>query len=121
MAGHDIAVIDGLIGRFVLKQPITVYRYIPAEIAARYGKYYRDPAYSSTSCIEDFMKNVYGYAKLIMRIRAGTGSGAYINRFSSYMDKEYEFLVKRNARFEIKSKSAEKGMPVLRMEMTDDK
>lgn len=104
---NRINLIDEAINSYELETDITVYRAIPLRYFKSERRPYWDAAYFSSSCYKkaDILKNILesvGKACLfIVEVPAGKGRGAYINRFSREKDKEYEFLIKRLARFEV--------------------
>lgn len=116
MTERDINNLDSTIGRFVLEEPIRVYRGVQSkafdEVLEKYkvssideliGKQYNDKGYMSTTAYEG---NPIATAKdvcMIIDIPKGRGVGAYINDFSMYDDAEYQFLINRDSTFVIDS------------------
>ncbi|MDE7053307.1 MAG: minor capsid protein [Oscillospiraceae bacterium] len=107
--------IDAAISRFHLKENITVQRglddfYGSSLVEAKewndiheiVGMTYQDLGYGSSTVL---MGNRVATAKpylLEIDIPAGTGRGAYVNKFAGqYEDKEFEFLIARGSKFEI--------------------
>ena len=112
-----VDILDGMIERFNLEQPIQVYRVVNPKYIQ--DILYTDEGFFSTTTY----KNAFPFsdkAFLIINIPAGKGRGAYINDYSLYKNQEYEFLIKRNSRFKIKSKHEENGRLIVEMNMEAD-
>jgi len=119
----QISLLDDAIDSHVLTRPIEVYRAMPLKYFKLDGNIYWDNAYFSTSCykkadiIKDIVKNNEKACLMIIEIPAGKGRGAYIDNLSKFKGREYEFLIKRLARFRVSSiKYTEEGA-VVRMRM----
>lgn len=120
---RQISLLDEAIDCYVLTRPIEVYRAMPLKYFKLEGNIYWDSAYVSTTCykkadiINDIVKNNEKACLMIIEIPAGKGRGAYIDNLSKFKGKEYEFLVKRLARFRVSSiKYTEEGV-IARMRM----
>ena len=104
------AILDKLIRQYELKETIIVYRAMPLEFFHEKKGFYWDGAYFSSSCykdakvLQDYMKDGKKACFFTVEVPAGKGRGMYLNKYSKEKDSEYEFLIKRNARFKIISK-----------------
>lgn len=122
--GEQIKHLDKVISSFELMDDITVYRNVDAEMFAEYfddtqrllGKEITEKGYSSTSAIELGAMSDKD-CKIEIHIPAGKGMGAYINEFSEYKDKEYEFLIARNSTFRVLKVTETENDLLLEMEM----
>ena len=129
--------IDESISTFELKDNIEVYRGVDLGVIADMfpdaeelknviGKVYRDQAFSSTTPI---LKVATKFAEqagadgavLKFDIPQGTGRGAYLDAISAYGesivgqdDAEYEFLLKRDTKFEIYGVDESGTIPILK-------
>ena len=130
--------IDSAISKFELKDNIRVQRGVTNDVVedllSKYsdsgdlsdliGKKYVDKAYSSTTAL--YGNNVANEKTTVfdIDIPAGVGRGAYINQLSKYRDTEFEFIIRRDARFTIKEAKKEviMGIPhyYIRMVMDND-
>lgn len=115
--------LDNLIRRYELEDDIIVYRAMPLEFFRMINTRYWDNAYLSSSCYKDaaILKHYIDSEELacllVLEIPAGKGRGMYFNQFSLEKDKEYEFLIKTEARFKIKSIEIEDYGILVRMRM----
>lgn len=120
---HLINGLDGAINKFNLKDDIIVYRNVGRDalpphgydIMELKGMEYSDKAYMSTSVLKDGAFSTHDIMFEIV-VPKGKGNGAYINEISSFKDIEYEFLIKRGAKFIIKEVMPAKTT-IIRMEM----
>lgn len=129
--------IDESIATFVLKDNIEVYRGMDSgtiadmfpdagELVDLIGKTYKDKSFASTSPSLDVAKRFSeqnGQDGIILKldIPQGTGRGAYLDAISAYGESivgkdaaEYEFLLKRNAKFEIYDVDESGAIPILK-------
>ena len=129
--------LDNAISSFELKDNIKVYRGIDLgtianmfpdaeELSDLRGKIYSDKAFSSTSPISDVAKrfveqNWQDGIMLELDIPSGTGKGAYLDALSAFGESivgsdqaEYEFLLKRGAKFEIYDIDETNPFPILK-------
>lgn len=75
------------------------------------GSAFSTSCYKKADIINDILKNNEKACILIIEIPAGKGRGAYIDNLSKFKNREYEFLVKRKARFRVSSiKYTEEGV-----------
>lgn len=105
--------LDNVISSYELKSPLIVYRNIPRKNSLEID--FISKGYTSTSIdrekiirdAERGYKTVHEY-----HIPKGKGFGAYINNLTSdtYKDVEWEFLLKRNSKFEYIDKFVENGI-----------
>lgn len=118
--------LDKSIEKFTLKDDIVVYRNVSRNALPPYGydimdligKEYNDKGFMSTSLITE---GAFSRHDIMLKILVpkGKGRGAYINELSFFKDEEYEFLIKRDAKFKINE--VESGrMTVLSLEMIVD-
>lgn len=134
IVAEQIEKIDDAISTFNLKAPIVVQRgaaqssldvlfenYDIEELSDLVGKKYWDDAFMSSTALYG---NPVATAKPVVfdiSIPAGTGRGAYINEFGSqYKDSEYEFLIKRGARFTITDISEDVNLEKIYVKMVMD-
>ncbi|MCR4821226.1 MAG: hypothetical protein K5838_08910 [Elusimicrobiales bacterium] len=81
------------------------------------GSAFSTTCYKKADIINDIVKNNEKACLMIIEIPAGKGRGAYIDNLSKFKGKEYEFLIKRKARFRVSSiKYTEEGV-IARMRM----
>ena len=129
--------IDESIATFVLKDNIEVYRGMDlgtiadmfpdvGELVDLIGKIYEDKSFASTSPALDVAKRFSeqnGQDGIILKldIPQGTGRGAYLDAISAFGESivgedaaEYEFLLKRDARFEIYDIDESGTIPILK-------
>ena len=119
--------IDSAISKFDLKEDIKVYRAIQPEAFEAYfddiqqlvGTTYTDAGYMSSSPLKTSTA-VNKDCIMELFIPQGKGRGAYINEISAqYKDKEYEFLIKRDAKFKIVSVEETEEKVIFKMEWTE--
>lgn len=131
---RSIKGLDSAISRYELKDNISVQRGVMEnalddlmkqceyDTSRLIGKIYQDSAFSSTTVLHG---NFVATAKPIvleMDIPAGIGRGAYVNQLSGqYQNTEYEFLIKRGARFLIRDvrEDVDAGKIIVKMVMID--
>lgn len=129
--------LDNAIASFELKDNLKVYRGVDLgtianmfpdaeELTDLQGKIYSDKAFSSTSPISDVAKrfveqNGQDGIMLELDIPSGTGKGAYLDALSAFGESivgsaqaEYEFLLKRGAKFEIYDIDETNSFPILK-------
>lgn len=129
--------LDNAIASFELKDNLKVYRGVDLgtianmfpdaeELTDLRGKIYSDKAFSSTSPISDVAKrfveqNGQDGIMLELDIPSGTGKGAYLDALSAFGESivgsaqaEYEFLLKRGAKFEIYDIDETNSFPILK-------
>ena len=111
-----VDILDGMIERFNLEQPIQVYRAVPIDIVENIEDVYINKGFTSTSVDKNAVSSEK-LAFLIINIPAGKGRGAYINNYSVHQNDEYEFLIKRNTSFNVIDKYTENGRFILELEM----
>ena len=119
----SIKILDNIIDKFELKEPIKVYRAISPEIAEKIKDTYTDKAFQSTTITLDmFNKDTNRGNKplLVLNIPAGKGRGAYINDHSIYKNKEFEFLLKRDSTFKVKKRTTKNGKTIIEMDLIED-
>ena len=96
--------IDEAIAQYELERPMRVYRAVDSNVMNKCLKngIFTEHAYLSTSCYK-YSSILYRQNTdfLIIDIPKGKGIGAYIADYSAY-PKQYEFLIKREAKFKIK-------------------
>ena len=88
-------------------------RHVRAESGERpaSGSAFSTSCYKKADIINDILKNNEKACILIIEIPAGKGRGAYIDNLSKFKNREYEFLLKRLARFKVSSiKYTEEGV-----------
>jgi hypothetical protein len=129
--------LDNAIASFELKDNLKVYRGVDLgtianmfpdaeELTDLRGKIYSDKAFSSTSPISDVAKrfveqNGQDGIMLELDIPSGAGKGAYLDALSAFGESivgsaqaEYEFLLKRGAKFEIYDIDETNSFPILK-------
>lgn len=123
----EINMLDGVISRFNLKDPIKIFRAVkkseafPAvsDFTTLVGKKYTDPAYMSTtplySAVKEYSKDSGSDVIFEITLTPGKGKGAYINELSSFKDTEYEFLLKRGSEFSVVGVDEGEENTVIRM------
>lgn len=126
---YQTGLIDKAISSFELKDNIQTYRGIDIdtiiqmfpeaeELSDLVGKSFSDKAFLSTSPVRSVAEkfasqNGQDGVLLQLSIPSGIGRGAYINKLSGFQDDEYEFLLKRNAKFEIFEVDTSSEMPIV--------
>jgi len=113
---NAISSLDSAIKKFELTENITVHRGVRNDVIEKLvnqhevindlselvGKIYEEPGYSSTTAL--FGNQVAKSKPTVFEfdIPAGKGRGAYVNKLAGqFKDIEYEFLIKRGAKFKI--------------------
>ena len=113
---NAISSLDSAIKKFELTENITVHRGVRNDVIEKLvnqhevindlselvGKIYEEPGYSSTTAL--FGNQVAKSKPTVFEldIPAGKGRGAYVNKLAGqFKDVEYEFLIKRGAKFKI--------------------
>lgn len=113
---NAISSLDSAIKKFELTENITVHRGVGNDVIEKLvnqhgvvndlselvGKIYEEPGYSSTTAL--FGNQVAKSKPTVFEfdIPAGKGRGAYVNKLAGqFKDVEYEFLIKRGAKFKI--------------------
>ena len=120
---HQTEMLDGVIARYDLKEPIKVYRAIQPEAFESYwddiqkivGTEYTDAGFMSTSPIKTSTA-VNKDCIMELFIPSGKGRGAYINNVSGFQDEEYEFLLARDSRFRVIGAEETEDKLILKME-----
>lgn len=120
---HQTEMLDGVIARYDLKEPIKVYRAIQPEAFESYwddiqkivGTEYTDAGFMSTSPIKTSTA-VNKDCIMELFIPAGKGRGAYVNNVSGFQDEEYEFLLARDSRFRVIGAEETEDKLILKME-----
>lgn len=120
---HQTEMLDGVIARYDLKEPIKVYRAIQPEAFESYwddiqkivGTEYTDAGFMSTSPIKTSTA-VNKDCIMELFIPSGKGRGAYVNNVSGFQDEEYEFLLARNSKFRVISAEETEDKLILKME-----
>lgn len=127
---YQTDLIDKVVSSFNLKDSIQTYRGIDldtiiqmfpdaGELSDLVGQSFSDKAFSSTSPVRSVAEkfasqNGQDGVLLQLFVPSGTGRGAYINQLSGFQNDEYEFLLKRNAKFEVFEVDTSGGMPVVK-------
>lgn len=123
--------IDSAISKFEITDNITVYRGIDVDVIGKMfpdaenftdliGKQYTDKGYMSSSPLksvaEEFAdENGQNGVMMMFDIPKGKGHGAYINKLAGqHQNIEYEFLIKRNSKFEIYEVDENGDIPILK-------
>ena len=120
---HQTEMLDGVIARYDLKEPIKVYRAIQPEAFESYwddiqkivGTEYTDAGFMSTSPIKTSTA-VNKDCIMELFIPSGKGRGAYVNNVSGFQDEEYEFLLARDSRFRVIGAEETEDKLILKME-----
>ena len=120
---HQTEMLDGVIARYDLKEPIKVYRAIQPEAFESYwddiqkivGTEYTDAGFMSTSPIKTSTA-VNKDCIMELFIPSGKGRGAYVNNVSGFQDEEYEFLLARNSKFRVIGAEETEDKLILKME-----
>lgn len=120
---HQTEMLDGVIARYDLKEPIKVYRAIQPEAFESYwddiqrivGTEYTDAGFMSTSPIKTSTA-VNKDCVMELFIPSGKGRGAYINNVSGFQDEEYEFLLARDSKFRVIGAEETEDKLILKME-----
>ena len=120
---HQTEMLDGVIARYDLKEPIKVYRAIQPEAFESYwddiqkivGTEYTDAGFMSTSPIKTSTA-VNKDCIMELFIPAGKGRGAYVNNVSGFQDEEYEFLLARDSKFRVIGAEETEDKLILKME-----
>ena len=120
---HQTEMLDGVIARYDLKEPIKVYRAIQPEAFESYwddiqrivGAEYTDAGFMSTSPIKTSTA-VNKDCIMELFIPSGKGRGAYVNNVSGFQDEEYEFLLARNSKFRVIGAEETEDKLILKME-----
>ena len=120
---HQTEMLDGVIARYDLKEPIKVYRAIQPEAFESYwddiqkivGTEYTDAGFMSTSPIKTSTA-VNKDCIMELFIPSGKGRGAYINNVSGFQDEEYEFLLARDSKFRVIGAEETEDKLILKME-----
>lgn len=120
---HQTEMLDGVIARYDLKQPIKVYRAIQPEAFESYwddiqkivGTEYTDAGFMSTSPIKTSTA-VNKDCIMELFIPSGKGRGAYVNNVSGFQDEEYEFLLARDSKFRVIGAEETEDKLILKME-----
>ena len=120
---HQTEMLDGVIARYDLKEPIKVYRAIQPEEFESYwddiqkivGTEYTDAGFMSTSPIKTSTA-VNKDCIMELFIPSGKGRGAYVNNVSGFQDEEYEFLLARNSKFRVIGAEETEDKLILKME-----
>ena len=115
--------LDGVIARYDLKEPIKVYRAIQPEAFESYwddiqrivGTEYTDAGFMSTSPIKTSTA-VNKDCIMELFIPSGKGRGAYVNNVSGFQDEEYEFLLARDSKFRVIGAEETEDKLILKME-----
>ena len=127
---YQTNLIDKAIASFNLKDNIQTYRGVnlntiiqmfpdAGELSDLVGMTFSDKAFSSTSLIRSVAEkfasqNGQDGVLLQLFVPSGVGRGAYINQLSGFQNDEYEFLLKRNAKFEVLAVDTSGEMPVVK-------
>lgn len=127
---YQTDLIDKAISSFNLKDGIQTYRGIDLdtiiqlfpdaeELSDLVGQSFSDNAFSSTSPVRSVAEkfasqNGQDGVLLQLFVPSGAGRGAYINQLSGFQNDEYEFLLKRNAKFEVFDVDTSGGMPIVK-------
>ena len=120
---HQTEMLDGIIARYDLKEPIKVYRAIQPEAFESYwddiqrivGTEYTDAGFMSTSPIKTSTA-VNKDCIMELFIPSGKGRGAYVNNVSGFQDEEYEFLLARDSKFRVIGAEETEDKLILKME-----
>ena len=120
---HQTELLDGVIARYDLKEPIKVYRAIQPEAFESYwddiqrivGTEYTDSGFMSTSPIKTSTA-VNKDCIMELFIPSGKGRGAYVNNVSGFQDEEYEFLLARDSKFRVIGAEETEDKLILKME-----
>ena len=120
---HQTEMLDGVIARYDLKEPIKVYRAIQPEAFESYwddiqrivGTEYTDAGFMSTSPIKTSTA-VNKDCIMELFVPSGKGRGAYVNNVSGFQDEEYEFLLARDSRFRVIGAEETEDKLILKME-----
>ena len=120
---HQTEMLDGVIARYDLKEPIKVYRAIQPEAFESYwddiqrivGTEYTDAGFMSTSPIKTSTA-VNKDCVMELFIPSGKGRGAYVNNVSGFQDEEYEFLLARDSKFRVVGAEETEDKLILKME-----
>ena len=120
---HQTEMLDGVISRYDLKEPIKVYRAIQPEAFESYwddiqrivGTEYTDAGFMSTSPIKTSTA-VNKDCIMELFIPSGKGRGAYVNNVSGFQDEEYEFLLARDSKFRVIGAEETEDKLILKME-----
>ena len=120
---HQTEMLDGVIARYDLKEPIKVYRAIQPEAFESYwddiqrivGTEYTDAGFMSTSPIKTSTA-VNKDCIMELFIPSGKGRGAYVNNVSGFQDEEYEFLLARDSKFRVIGAEETEYKLILKME-----
>ena len=120
---HQTEMLDGVIARYNLKEPIKVYRAIQPEAFESYwddiqkivGTEYTDAGFMSTSPIKTSTA-VNKDCIMELFIPSGKGRGAYVNNVSGFQDEEYEFLLARDSKFRVIGAEETEDKLILKME-----
>ena len=120
---HQTEMLDGVIARYDLKEPIKVYRAIQPEAFESYwddiqrivGTEYTDSGFMSTSPIKTSTA-VNKDCIMELFIPSGKGRGAYVNNVSGFQDEEYEFLLARDSKFRVIGAEETEDKLILKME-----
>ena len=120
---HQTEMLDGVIARYDLKEPIKVYRAIQPEAFESYwddiqrivGTEYTDAGFMSTSPIKTSTA-VNKDCVMELFIPSGKGRGAYVNNVSGFQDEEYEFLLARDSKFRVIGAEETEDKLILKME-----
>ena len=120
---HQTEMLDGVIARYDLKEPIKVYRAIQPEAFESYwddiqrivGTEYTDAGFMSTSPIKTSTA-VNKDCIMELFIPSGKGIGAYVNNVSGFQDEEYEFLLARDSKFRVIGAEETEDKLILKME-----
>ena len=120
---HQTEMLDGVIARYDLKEPIKVYRSIQPEAFESYwddiqkivGTEYTDAGFMSTSPIKTSTA-VNKDCIMELFIPSGKGRGAYVNNVSGFQDEEYEFLLARDSKFRVIGAEETEDKLILKME-----
>ena len=120
---HQTEMLDGVIARYDLKEPIKVYRAIQPEAFESYwddiqkivGTEYTDAGFMSTSPIKTSTA-VNKDCIMELFIPSGKGRGAYVNNVSGFQDEEYEFLLARDSKFRVIGAEETEEKLILKME-----
>ena len=120
---HQTEMLDGVIARYDLKEPIKVYRAIQPEAFESYwddiqrivGTEYTDAGFMSTSPIKTSTA-VNKDCIMELFVPSGKGRGAYVNNVSGFQDEEYEFLLARDSKFRVIGAEETEDKLILKME-----
>lgn len=120
--------LDESLSEFNLSKPLIVFRGVDFEafntdkkgLRKLTGSKYTDAGYMSTSCTRKGVVNAKGEEMPILMeidIPSGKGRGAYINEFSTFKDKEFEFLIPKGQEFDILDVSKKGKQYIIKMKL----